>query len=923
MRSNKLLTGARVSALLLALLLAACSEKPEAMLKSANEFLAKNDTKSAVIQVKNALQVNPDLPEARLLLGKVLLESGDPVGAETELRKALDLKVPPDKVLPLLAAAMLAQGKTEKMTEEFNLASLPQGVAKADLLTNLAVAYGATGKADKSTEALHEALKADGSFEPAMLLQARQKAAQDVDAALADVEAVIAKSPKNFQAWKLKGDMLMVLKKQPDTALLAYRKCVELRPDFMQGHVAAVQVLFQQNKLDEVEKQLAGLKAVAPDHPQTKYLEAQLAFQRKDFKAARTLSQLVLKVAPDNAMALQLAGAIELELNSALQAQSFLAKAVQLAPELPMARRLLALSYVRSGNVDKAIATMAPGLAKEAVDPELLSMAGEIYLQKGDAKKAEELFSRAIKQDPQNVRNRTALAMTQFAQGKSDGALNDLEQIASTDKGVVADMALISAHLSKQEYDKALKAIDALEKKQPGKPGPAILQGRVYLAKNDAANARKSFERALSLDADSFIAVASLAGLDMAEKKPADAKKRFEALLVKNPKNGQALLALAELAARSGGSKEEVGKLIAQAVVANPTEQDPRLLLIDFHLRNKDFKLALAAAQESQTALPDNPQVLDALGRTLQASGDLNQAIATFNKLAAMQPLSPQPYMRLADAYMANKDKDGAAKSLQKALEIKPDLEQAEKGSIMLDVDAKNYQGALTTARGMQAQAPGAAVGYVLEGDINANQKKWDAATTAYRNGLKQAPATELAVRLHKVLQLSGKVADADKFSAAWQKDHPQDAGFLMYLATEATVRKDYLLAERTYLAVLKLQDKNAIAYNNLAWVTGQLHKDGAMAYAEKALAIAPNQANFMDTMAGLLADKNDFSKAIELQKKVVSLSPTEPQFKLNLAKIQLKAGQKSDARLTLDELAKLADKFQGQEEVAALLKSL
>jgi len=63
MRSKKLLTGARVSALLLALLLAACSQKPEAMLKSANEFLAKNDAKSAVIQVKNALQVNPDLPK--------------------------------------------------------------------------------------------------------------------------------------------------------------------------------------------------------------------------------------------------------------------------------------------------------------------------------------------------------------------------------------------------------------------------------------------------------------------------------------------------------------------------------------------------------------------------------------------------------------------------------------------------------------------------------------------------------------------------------------------------------------------------------------------------------------------------------------------------------------------------------------------
>ena len=905
------------------ILLAACSEKPESMLKSANDFLAKNDTKSAIIQVKNALQANPELPEARFLLGKALLDTGDAVGAETELRKALALKYSQDQVAPLLAAAMLAQGKAQKLTDELGQVSLTQGSAKANLLTSLSLAYASLGKAEKSNESLNDALKADGSFEPALLLQARKKALKDVDGALADVDAVIAKSPKNFQAWKLKGDFHMFLQNKPEDALLAYRKSVELRPDFMPGHIAAVRLLFQQNKLDEVEKQLAGLKSVAPNHPQTKYLEAQLAFQRKDFKLARALVQQVLKFAPDNAMGLQLAGAIELELNSALQAESFLAKAVQLAPELATARRLLAASYVRNGNTAKALSTLEPALAKEPVDPELLALAGELYLQKGDAKKAEELFAKATKQDPQNVRKRTALAVTQFVGGKSDAALAELEHISTSDTGTVADMALISAHLSRQQYDKALKALEVVERKQPGKSVTAILQGRVYLAKKDIASARKSFERALSLDPNSFTAVASLAGLDIADKKPEEAKKRFEALLAKDPKNAQAALALAELASRSGASKEEVGKLIAQAVAANPTEQASRLLLIDFHLRNKDTKQALAAAQEAQTALPDSPEVLDALGRTQQASGDLNQAIATFNKLAALQPLSPQPQMRLADAYMANKDKDAAAKSLRKALDIKPDLQQAQAGSIMLDVDAKNFQGALSTARGMQAQSPAEAVGYVLEGDINANQKKWDAATAAYRNGLKQTPSTELAIKLHNVLLESGKAADADKLSATWQKDHPQDIGFQMYLADGATARKDYALAERSYLAIVKLQDKNAAAYNNLAWVTGKLNKDGAIAYAEKALALAPNQSAFMDTMAGLLADKGDFSKAIEMQKKVLELSPSVPLFKLNLAHIQIKAGEKAAAKATLEELTKLGDKFPGQAEVAMLLKSL
>ena len=99
---------ASLSTLLLALVLAACSEKPEAMIISAKDYLAKNDRNAAVIQIKNALQADPQMPEARFLLGTTLLDGGDPVGAELELRKAYDLKYPQDLVVPPLARTLLA-----------------------------------------------------------------------------------------------------------------------------------------------------------------------------------------------------------------------------------------------------------------------------------------------------------------------------------------------------------------------------------------------------------------------------------------------------------------------------------------------------------------------------------------------------------------------------------------------------------------------------------------------------------------------------------------------------------------------------------------------------------------------------------------------------------------------------------------------
>ncbi|MHB8947787.1 MAG: XrtA/PEP-CTERM system TPR-repeat protein PrsT [Rhodoferax sp.] len=913
-----------VTLLLASLLLAACNDKPELMLSSAKDYLAKNDSKAAVIQIKNALQSNPDLPEARYLLGSALLDSGDPAGAELELRKALDMKYPQDAVVPQLAKALLAQGNARKVTEEFATTDLVESSAKASLQLSLTSAYAMQGKTEQSKASLDAALLADPGFAPALLVQARQKAGQrEFDQALLMTEDVLTKSPASTEAWMFKGDLLLYAKNQPEQAMAAYRKALDIKPDSLPAQVSVITLLLQQSKLLDAAQQIEHLKKTAARHPQTQFLEAQLAYQKKDFKLARQIVLPVLQLVPNSVQGLQLAGLIELQLNAMPAAQDYLSRVLQAAPNSTMARRALVVSYVRSGQAAKALNALLPGLNRDNVDPDLMSVAGEVYLLNGDLKKAEEYFAKAAEQSPQDGRKRTSLALTRLISGETEAAFDELQTIASTDSGTSADLALISAHLKRREFDPALKAIDALEKKQPDKPFAAQLRARALLAKNDVDGARKSFERALTLDPHYFPAVASLAGLDLADKKPELAKKRFEAVLAQDPKNGQAWLALAELASRTGAAKEETAKLIGNAVAANPTELKSRLLLIDFHLRQQDVKAAVAAAQDGVAALPDSPELLDALGRTQQASGELNQAIASYTKLLAMQPLSALPHMRLADAHLAGKNKEAALASLRRALETKPDLLEAQRALIALALDSKKPQEALTLARSVQQQRPKEAVGYSLEGDIHAAQKDWANAATAYRNGIKHVMAPELAVRLHAVLGVAGQGAEAGKFAGSWQKEHPKDAIFLLYLADAALARKDYANAEKHYAGVLKLQPNSALAYNNLAWVSAKLNKEGAIAFAEKANALAPDQPAFMDTLAVLLSEKGEYAKALVLQYKVLALQPNNPVFKLNLAKIHLKGGAKELARKELDELGKLGDQFGGQTEVAGLLKNL
>ncbi len=911
-------------AALLALTLAACSgQKPEAMIASARDYMAKNDLKAAVIQVKNALQENPDLPEARYILGLALLRGGDPVGAETELRKARSLNHPDDLVVPPLARAMLQQGQSKKVIEDFAKVQLTKTEAKAEFQTVLATAHAAQGSRERSQQALAAALEADPAYAPALLVQAGDLARErKFDESLALVDSVLAKEAKNAEGWKLKGDLLQFGKGQPTEALAAYRKSIEINPSSGSAHGAAIILLFRQGELENVDKQLAELKKIAPNNPQTRYFETLLAFQKKDIKLARELSQQMIKVAPDNVQALVLAGSIELQANSNRLAETHLAKAVQAAPGFVLARQLLTTTYLRVGLPEKALTTLQPALKGEDQDSRTNSLAGEVYLQNGDLKKAEEYFSKAAKQDPKNTRSRTALALTHLADGKDSG-FGELQAVAASDTGTTADLALISVHLRRGEFDKALIAIAALEKKQADKPLASNLRGRTLLSKKDIAGARKAFEQSIGIDPTYFPSVASLAALDIAEKKPDDARKRFDAVLAKNPQHPQALLALAELRAREGGPKTEVADLITKAVTANPTEKVPRMLLVEFHLRNKDTKLALSAAQNAVATIPDSPELIELLGRAQLASGDTNQAMISYNKMATLQPNSPAPYMRMAEAHLVGKDKEAAAQSLRKALEVKPDHLDAQRGLILYALDAKKYAEATAVARTMQKQRPTSALGYQFDGDIAVVQKKWDAAAEAYRAGLKQGAFAELASKLHATLNAGGKTADADRLVAIWLKDNPKEPLFPLYLANAAMSRNDLAGAEKLYRNVIQIAPSNAIAYNNLAWITGKLKKDGGIALAEKAVALVPNQPAYLDTLAMLLSDKGDYAKALEWQTKAIALQPANVVYKFNLAKIHIQGGKKDLARPHLEDLAKLGDKFQAQAEVATLLKGL
>jgi putative PEP-CTERM system TPR-repeat lipoprotein len=918
------------------LLIAGCGPSDtEGRIAAAREHLAKQSPQSAVIELKSALQADADSGEARRLLGQALMDIGRPADAAVELEKSLALGQRDDAVLPLLARALLLSGEARKLVVAHGERELADTAANAEFKTTLARAYAVLGQGGEAEVAIAAALRSVPGHVPALVFQARQAAAAGrTDDALQRVEAILSSAPQDAPALLLKADLLAWAKNDLAAATAAARAALAAEPKSLEAHTAVVRLLLADPKLDAKTSQplaeaVAAMNRAHPKAGEAILLDAQFKLAGGDPKAAREAIEPLMKIAPDDPRLLQLAGLSEMALRQWLPAEGFFARALQIDPQLPVARRALAQVALAGGHPQRALEALAPMLEAAARSPAagdvaLFALAGEAALQVGDTAGAERHFARAAVMAPANSSLRTAVAMARLAgRDAPAGAVAALEAAAAADRGARGDLMLIATRMRQGDADGALRAVAALEKKQPDRPLAPTLRARLHEQQKRVPQAVEAYERALAIDPKYFPAVAGLARISLAQGRPADAKQRFEALLAADPKHAQALLALAELSARTGGAKEEVARRIAEAVAANPTMPGARLMQVNHLLATGDSAGALGAAQAAAVALPDNADMLDAVGRAQLASGDHQQALSSFRRLAALRPTQPLAQVRLAEAQIAAADLAGAERSLARALELDAKLLPALRLRAQVALAQRRSDDALRHARAIQALAPGAASGHLLEADAERQKGRHEAAISALRAAQQRGGGAEAAVKLHDTLLAAGRGAEADKLATTWLAEHPKDTLFLFHLGDVALRAKDYTAAQARYRAVLAIEPKHALSLNNLAWIAVQKGQPDAVAMAEQAVSLLPRQPALLDTLATALAAERQWPRAIEVQRQAVALAPADPGLQLALAKIYLGSGDKARAKDVLEALARQPATFPGRDEVERLLKTV
>ncbi|MEJ6008023.1 XrtA/PEP-CTERM system TPR-repeat protein PrsT [Paucibacter sp. AS339] len=914
------------SAIVFLLFLSGCFEKTaDDFVGAAKKDISNNNRGAAVIQLKNALQKNSSLAEARFLLGRLLLESGDVEGAIIELEKARELGFEEDKLVPVFAQTLLAQGKANKLVADFGGTTLQASDSISELQAALANAYGELGKLDQSKERVDAAIKADPKNTQAQIIRARLIASTDgVDAGLRAVDSLVNAEPTIASAWQLKGDLLVLKGGNVDAAVEAYRRAIVLDKSNISAHSSIIGLLIAKQDFAAAKNQLNDLRKVNPKHPRTLFYTALVALETNDFKLAQESVQVLIKMMPDDARVLHLAGAINFRIGSLVQAESFLVKSLKnSSDESGKATKLLAQTYLRMGESTKAITTLQSLIQPQSKDGSALGLAAQAYLQSGDSKRAEELLYRAAALNPRDMSSRTALALVKVARGQGDVGLAELRNISTDDSGTVADLALVNALVQRRDFDQALVAIAALEAKTPKLPTASYMRGNLELVRGNKEKARQAFDEALKIDPVFFPAANSLGVLDVESKQFDSALARLRGVVDIEPKNVRAHMAMIAVKQKAGASNDELAAALLKLVTLAPSDPAPRLALIAMQIERKEQKLALTAALDAVSVLPDSPELWSALGMAQAITGDTNQALSSLNKSLSLRPSYIQALMQLAELHAKTNNSVAAAQSLRRVIAINPNYLPAQTSLISLELAGGRISEARAIARNIQSQHEADGIGQAILGDIEANTKNWNEAANFYRAALKKKASPEVAMKLHRVLLESGKAVEQAQFEDEWMKQNKNDVAFLYHMGDIAMAKGAYSLAERRFIEVLKVQPNNFLAANNLAWLLLRSKKTGALEYAEKANQWAPNQPIVLDTLAEIHAAAGRLEKAIEFQKRAVDLAPNGGGYRVGLARYYISAGQKSAAREELDRLAKLGPKFPQQGEVQELLSAL
>ena len=230
----------------------------------------------------------------------------------------------------------------------------------------------------------------------------------------------------------------------------------------------------------------------------------------------------------------------------------------------------------------------------------------------------------------------------------------------------------------------------------------------------------------------------------------------------------------------------------------------------------------------------------------------MGRAEKSFQRARELAPGSIPPLLELGEVYIRTGRAGDAGRAYRAAVELDGNNRFAQYGLGVSLAAAGKRDEALQALEKASQLTPKDPAALRAIGRLHLEAGELDKALAAFDRGLERQPQfVPLMLDRAEVLARSNRTGDAIAQMLAAEKLASNSAEVQFRLADIYQGAKRYPEAEGAYLRAIALAPKNALAYNNLAWMIVASNGDPkrAVELASKAVELAPKSSPLYDTL--------------------------------------------------------------------------
>ena len=550
---------------------------PQAQLALASFYQSRQQFPEAEQQLKLAIAANAKSSELRAALVKLYAGQGKKTEAEQVAQEA-------KHDMPDVSGAYRMPGDYHFAIGDFDRATTEYGALYHDHPQDMQVKKNyiqlliLKNQVDDAAKINDEILKLNANDPEALVYRGQILLRQDKPAdAMNTLQNAIKSDPNNGVAHYHLGTAFY----QQGSIVQAeneWREAVRLRPDLVEGHRALAESFLRRGDIAALEQSANQIINLQPGTPDGYLLRAAAAINRHQYPKAEQDIRKAMSVAPQSAAPLVQMGNFNLVQKNYAEAGKWYQQALDRDPHSADALSGVMNAYLIQKQDDKAIAAANNQIAKAPDSSAFYDLLGTVlFNRKKDAGGAEAAFKKSLELDQNNGDALAKLGQVLVSRGGTDEAITRYQQAAQ---------------------------------QNPRSAGfYYVLLGELYETKQDYANAKQMYQKAIAVRANDALASNNLAYL-----------------MVQTGDNLDAALALAQTARRGMAESPNAADTLGWVYYQKGLYRSA----ID--LFEESLKLAEKAKQ------PDNPTVHYHLGLAYNKTGEFDRSKQHLQQVLKINP---------------------------------------------------------------------------------------------------------------------------------------------------------------------------------------------------------------------------------------------------------------------------------------------